>query len=99
MLEDISNHICLLSVSVHIPAAQSLKDKRMVIKSLKDKIRLKFNVSVAQLDTDDKWQYAILGIVMVGNDNRYIDGCMQSLVSFIESFPQLNICEHRLEFI
>ena len=69
-----TTHIGLLYVDLFIPDAQSLKDKRQALKSLKDKVRNQFNVSVAELDGQDKWQVATLGFVMLGNDNRYIDG-------------------------
>ena len=97
MLEDVSYHIAVLYVSIHIPAAQSLKDKRMVLKSLKEKIRSKFNVSVAELDGHDKWQVSTLGMVMIGNDNRFLDSAAQSILSFMKSFHTFQICSQKFE--
>ena len=53
----------LLTLDIHIPDAQSLKDKRQVIRSLKDKLRRQFNVAVAELDHHDLWQRSVVGVV------------------------------------
>ena len=55
VIQDHTQHLGVLTVSIHIPNAQSLKEKRFVLKSLKDKLRRNFNVSVAELDGQDKW--------------------------------------------
>ena len=53
----------LLTLELHIAEAQSLKDKRQVLRSLKDRLRAKFNVAVAELDFEDKWQRSVVGVV------------------------------------
>ena len=99
MIDDFTQHIGVLTVSLHIPHAQSLKDKRMVLKSLKDRVRGKFNVSVAELGDSDKWQTAIIACAMVGNDGRYIESTLQNVQLFIESFNSgFVICDHKVEF-
>lgn len=98
MIQDFTQHIGILSVSVHIPASQSLKEKRMVLKSLKDRVRSKFNVSIAELDREDKWQVATLGVAMIGNDQPYIDSCLQNILSLMEKCDGFVICEQRIEF-
>ncbi len=95
---DATPHIGVLCLNVFIPAAQSLKEKRMVLKSLKDRVRNQFNVSVAQLDGQDKWQTATLGFVMIGNDKVYIDTTLQNVLSLVDSYRALEVCESRLEF-
>ena len=98
MIDNFTHHIGVLKISLHIPHAQSLKDKRMVIKSIKDRVRSKFNVSVSELDHQDKWQLATLAFAMIGNDNRYMDSCLQNILSLIESTGTCNICETNMEF-
>jgi len=98
MIENYTQHLGVLSVAVHIPAAQSLKEKRSVLKSLKDQVRKKFNVSIAELDGQDKWQVATLGFAMINNDNRYIDSHLAHILSFVEGFPGLEICDSAIEF-
>ena len=97
-MDDLTHHIGVLTIDLFIPSAQSLKGKRMVLKSLKDRVRNKFNVSIAELDGEDKWQTATVGISMIGNDRRYMDSCLQNIVSYVESFGQLEISDHSLTF-
>lgn len=97
MIEDVTTHVHVLTVRLHIPQARSLKDKRMVIKSLKAQIRNKFNVSVAELDELDKWQVAILGVAMIGNENRLLQSTAQHIISFIERFGLADLCETHIE--
>ena len=99
MVEDFTQHIAVLNVAIHIPQAQSLKDKRMVLRSLKERIKSRFNVSVAELSGQDKWQIATLGVVMIANDNRLLDSAMQTIFSYIENHPEYYVCEHKIEFI
>ena len=94
-----TKHIGILSIDFFIPHAQSLKDKRMVIKSIKDRVRNKFNVSVAELDRDDKWQTSTCGISMIGNDRRYIDGCLQNILSRVESMDAVQVSDYQIEFL
>lgn len=98
MIQNSTRHIGVLLVSVHIPQAQSLKDKRMVLRSLKDRILSKFNVSVAELDGQDKWQVATLGFAAINSDNRHLDRCLQEVLSFVGDFHGLVLCEHEIEF-
>lgn len=73
----------LLRVELHIPTSLSLKDKRSVLKSLKDQIHGRFNVAIAELDANEKWQRASLGVTTVGSDRRSVDGCLQQVVEWI----------------
>ena len=92
-------HIGILYVRIFIPHAQSLKDKRSVLKSLKDRVRDRFNVSIAEVGDLDKWQLSTLAAVSVGNDRREIDPVLQHIVSFIGSNPPVEITEHEIHFI
>ncbi len=98
-MRDCTQHIGLLLVDLFVPASGSLKEKRMVLKSLQGRLQSRFNISVAQLDTDDKWQLATLGITMIANDRRFIDQCLQSVLLFIESFAPVEISDHQLTFL
>ncbi len=95
---EVTTHLGVLYVDLHIPAPQSLKEKRMVLKKLKEKIRSNFNVSVAELDGMDKWQIATFGISMIGTDNRYMDSAFHKILSLIESYHAATISDHQIEF-
>lgn len=81
-----------LVLEMYIPQAHSLKEKRMVIRSVKEKLRNKFNVSVAEVDNHDSWQSAILAVVSVSQDRKQMDRILQQVVNFLdENFPDLHI--------
>jgi uncharacterized protein len=70
----------LLTLELHIADAQSLKDKRQVIRSLKDRLRGKFNVAVAELDFQDSWQRSVIGVVTLANEERYVQEVLQKVL-------------------
>ena len=71
--------IAFLTLELRIEGAQSLKDKRQVLRSMKDKLRSKFNVSVAELDANDLWQRATIGVVSISGSQDYLQGLMQNV--------------------
>ena len=73
----------VLQVDVRVPNAQSLKDKRSVLKSLKDQVRGRFNVAVAELDCDEKWQRATLGISTLGDDRAQIERLLRQVTEWL----------------
>jgi uncharacterized protein len=71
--------IAFLTIELRIEAAHSLKDKRQVLRSLKDKLRAGFNVSVAELDAVDLWQRATVGVVSISGSHDYLRGLMEKV--------------------
>jgi uncharacterized protein len=71
--------IAFLTLELHIEAAQSLKDKRQVLRSLKDRLRGSFNVSVAEIDPCDLWNRATIGVVSISSSRDYLDGLMKNV--------------------
>ena len=71
--------IAFLTLELRIEAAQSLKDKRQVVRSLKDRLRAHFNVAVAELDANGLWNQATLGVVSVSDSRDYLDGLMHNV--------------------
>ena len=69
---DQSCFVTLLTIELVIPHAQSLKDKRREVRGLKDRIRNKFNASVAEVGYQNKWQRAVLAVCLVGSDKRQL---------------------------
>lgn len=77
---------------IYIPYSHSLKSKRMVIKSFKEKLRSKFNVSVAEIGGQDKWQTAQIAVVMVGQEQNQVEKSIQNIVNFVEAnYPDIHI--------
>jgi len=71
--------ISFLTLDLRIEAAQSLKDKRQVTRSLKDRLRASFNVSVAELDPGPLWNQATIGVVAISHSRDYLDGLMKNV--------------------
>ena len=71
--------IAYLTLEIRIEAAHSLKDKRQVVRSLKDRLRNAFNVSVAEIDATDLWQRATLGVVSISDSRDYLEGLMRNV--------------------
>lgn len=91
--------IGVLRVHFQIPDAQSLKAKRMVMRSLKDRLRSTFNVSAAEIGSNDLWQTGEIGIATVGNDQRFVNSVLQNVENFIEEFGQISVLEVSLEIL
>jgi uncharacterized protein YlxP (DUF503 family) len=91
--------IGVLQVEVAIPDAMSLKDKRRVIKSIKDRIAHSHNVSIAEVGALDEHRRCILGMAMVSNDGRYVEGALSKLVDFIRAVPQVNLMDYTIDLL
>jgi len=70
----------LLTLELHIPDAQSLKDKRQVLRSLKDRLRREFNVAVAELEHHETWQRSVVGIVTLSNEEKHVKEVLQKVL-------------------
>jgi len=71
--------IAFLTLELSIEAAQSLKDKRQVVRSLKDRLRASLNVAVAEIEASDLWNRATIGVVSVSDSKDYLDGLMKNV--------------------
>jgi len=89
----------LCTVELFIPESQSLKDKRQVLLSLKDRLREKFNLSVAEVDGQDLWQKAVLGLACVANEGRYVNQVLDQALNVIRSVPAVEIIQSRIELL
>ena len=71
-------------VTLHLPASRSLKEKRQVIRSLAERLRRQFNVAVAEVEEQDTWQTAVLGLAVVSNDAGHAQRQLDRIVEAIE---------------
>ena len=78
-------HVGVARIALHLAENASLKGKRMVVKSVAQRVRNRFNVAVAEVDTQDAWQVATLGIVCVSDDARFSNEMLSKVIDFIES--------------
>ena len=84
-------------LALFIGASHSLKDKRMVLRRIKDLVRQKFNVSIAEVAENDLWQRAVLGLAVVGNDRRFVEGALDEVVGFVRAKADVTHDERELQ--
>ena len=89
--------ICHLDVI--IPENHSLKGKRQVIKKIIDRVRNRFNISIAEVGDNELWQRSQLGISLVGNDRRIVNSYLDKVVNFIEAMNIVDIAHSELEIL
>ena len=89
----------LLQLWIRIPDAMSLKDKRRAIKSIKDRISNRFNVSVAEVALLQSRREAQLAVAIVSNDSGFAQSCLSKVVNLIQSRPKLEILDYSIEMI
>jgi hypothetical protein len=89
----------LLKVTLHIPENASLKGKRKVIKSLLGRIKSRFNVSAAEVEDNDLWQRAEIGLAVVGNDSRFINSVLDKILDYIERETEAEVTDSQMELM
>lgn len=90
-------HVGSLRVRLLVRESQSLKDKRQVVKSIKDRLRNSFNVSVAEVDEEEHRQLVVLGLAMVSNEAGHIRQVFQEIVSALKSHPIAEFIDQEME--
>lgn len=88
-----------VKIELYLHETQSLKGKRKIVKSMVDKVKHRFNVSIAEIGSNDKWQKIELGISAVGNDRRHIDSSLNNVISFLDSLYLAERGQTRIEII
>ena len=93
-------NVGICKVHLHIPENMSLKGKRQVIKSITGKIQNKFSVAVAELDNNDAWQVATIGIACLSNNKRHTNEVLSRVVNFIEAGRfAIELLDYEIEII
>lgn len=87
------------TVELWIPESQSLKDKRQVLHSVKDRLRGKFNLSIAEVDGQDLWQKAVLGMACVANDGSHVEQVLEQALNVIKSMPTIELVHVHRELL
>ncbi|HSG28900.1 MAG TPA: DUF503 domain-containing protein [Candidatus Krumholzibacterium sp.] len=90
--------VACLRIQLHLPGCTSLKEKRFVLKGLKDRLRTRFNVALCETDYQDKWQRSAIAIVTVSGTRRGADQTVQALTNFLERQERAVLMECEKEF-
>jgi hypothetical protein len=91
--------IALLTLDIHLPHAHSLKDKRMVVRRLKDRLRSKFNVSISEVDHQDLWQRSQLSVVTVGSEGGFLERVLQEAAEEAERLAPECMIQSNIEIV
>lgn len=92
-------HIGILQFEMHIDDAMSLKDKRRVVKSIKDRLHHEHMVSVAEIGALDVWNLAVLAVVAVNRDGGYLRTMLEGVLGKLAAWPAARLGEHSLEVV
>jgi len=88
----------VLNLEIFIPASGSLKDKRMILNSIKDRLHKKFNVSVAETDYQDKWQRSQLSIAIVSDSHKHVEEVLNKIFQFLDQDHGYEITKYNFEY-
>jgi uncharacterized protein YlxP (DUF503 family) len=89
--------IGVCTMEMHIPESGSLKTKRHSLRSLKDRIRNKFNVSVAEVGDNDLWQKTSLAVAAVSNDKSHLNQTLDHVLNLVRSVPEVSLLDYQIE--
>jgi uncharacterized protein YlxP (DUF503 family) len=89
----------LLTLELHIPEAHSLKDKRQIVRSLKDRLRKRFNVAVAEMEYQDVWQRAIIGVVTLSTAEQHVEESLQLVLQEADRQLGRMLVNHVVDFL
>lgn len=88
----------VLEVELLLFDASSLKEKRKILRSLKDRLAGRFNASVAEVDGQDLWHRTTFAFAVVGKDGAYVSRVLQEILEFLDQDARFEITAHRMEF-
>ena len=87
------------TIELIIPAANSLKEKRSVLKSMLEGMRSRFNVSAAEIEHQDLWRRATIGLACVSSSQAFVDQVLNKAVDWVEANPRVNVANVEVEFL
>ena len=88
----------VLILEIQLPYSHSLKDKRAVIRKLRDRLRARFNVAVAEMDHQDVWQQATLGVVSISGSQVLLESALQQVLQESESILGQDVAQYSIDF-
>lgn len=88
----------VLTLDIQLPYSHSLKEKRAVLQKVRDRLRARFNVAIAELDHQDVWQHATLGIVSISNSQTLLESVFRQVLEESEKILGQDVADHSLEF-
>ena len=87
-----------LRITLHFPESHSLKEKRKILLSVKERIKNKFNVSVAEIEDNDLWQKSIIGVAVISNDQAHANAVLSKVSDMVNGRPDLIVTDIEMEW-
>ena len=91
--------IGVLTLEVNIDGAFSLKEKRMTVNRIRDRVRQRFNVAIAEVDDNDVWNHACIGVVAISNQQAHVNEMLSKVVDFVQTIRDCHLEDYSIEFI
>lgn len=88
----------VLTLEIRLPYAHSLKEKRAVLQKMRDRLRARFNIAVAELDHEDVWQRATLGVVSISDSQKLLESVLRQALAESEKILGQDVASHTLDF-
>jgi hypothetical protein len=88
----------VLTLEIELPYSHSLKEKRAVLQKIRDRLRARFNVAIAELDHQDVWQHATLGVVSISNSQTLLESTFRQVLQESEKILGQDVANHTLDF-
>jgi uncharacterized protein YlxP (DUF503 family) len=89
----------VLEIRGVVRQSHSLKEKRRVVKSVKERLASRFNISIAEVDYLDSWQQVGLGVSLVGTDRQFVDRCLAEVIKFIRLSSEFELIDYTVDFV
>ncbi len=91
--------VCVARLTLEIPASGSLKAKRQVLRRVTDRVKARFNVSVAEVEDNELWQRATIALAVVGNDRRHVNEQMDKIIAFVDDLYVAPLVSREMEIL
>lgn len=88
----------LLTLDIQLPYAHSLKEKRAILQKIRDRLRARHNVAIAELDHQDSWQHATLGVVSISNSQPLLESMFRDVLAESEKILGQDVASHSVDF-
>ncbi|MBN2430425.1 MAG: DUF503 domain-containing protein [Acidobacteria bacterium] len=99
MTRDVRTNICVIELECFLPDVHSLKEKRMILRKIKDRVGRKFNVSIAEVGYQDLWQRSVIGIAAVNGDRRLLEQVKDKVLNEIEQIIPGGVTHFTVDFL
>ena len=86
-------------IEIYIPSSNSLKGKRRILKSIINRVKNRFNVSIAEVDDHNLWRKATLGVACVSNNGRQVNVVLDKVIDYIEMDKEIDIIDYSVELV